>query len=149
MLVGRRQDLGHSPAWPMAMTFLLRLNFPSWQALETNPQISGLTPSNSLENRGALSEPGVEEKSLLLMKNRGLETGKSRFLSRPSLLLAQRPGVGCLTSSRLNFLICEMVTEVASTYTMVQLGVHPDRRAWHVVGAQCVCAKSLQSHPTL
>lgn len=133
--MGRRQDLGHSPARPMAMTILLRLNFPSWQALETNPQISGLTPSNSLENWGALSEPGVEEKSLLLMKNRGLETGKSRFLSRPSHLLAQCPGVGCLTSSRLNFLICEM--DRGSKYLhMVLLGVHPDRRAWHMVGAQ-------------
>ena len=127
--MGRRQDLGHSPAQPMAITFLLLLNSPSRQAPETNPQISGLTPSNSLENRGALSEPGVEEKSLLLVKTRGLETGESRLPSQPSHLRAQSPGVGCLTASRLNFLICEMVTEVASTYTTVLLGDHPDRRA--------------------
>lgn len=70
MLVGRRQDLGHSPAQPMAITFLLLLNFP-YAGTETQPLNSGLTPSNSLENRGALSEPGVEEKSLLLVEDQG------------------------------------------------------------------------------
>ena len=67
-----------------------------------------LNSKQQLGELGSTFRARVEEKSLLLMKNRGLETGKSRFLSRPSHLLAQCPGVGCLTSSRLNFLICEM-----------------------------------------
>lgn len=147
MLVGRRQDPGHSPAQPMAITFLLLLNSPHGRHRRPTPKFRLNSKQQLGESGSTFRARGGGEKPTA-----GEDQGPGdRQIQAP--IPAQPPPSSVpwgrlLNRSRLNFLICEMVTEVVPTPRYCWETTQTEG-PWYAVGAQSVRAKSLQSHPTL
>lgn len=131
---GGRQGLVHVVLGPLCPSSPLP-DSPSWWAPGTNPKSTAKLQVTA-QRTGNTFRARLVEESLLLVKNWGLETEKSGFKPWLCHLPAQCPWPGCLTSSRLHFLICKIAIQVASTYITARLGDNPHRGAWHTVGVQ-------------